>query len=97
MRNIYELYKAFTFRTLWQGNNPLESFQRLESKSARETGRLNEVLQLTGVLRRTKELKDKANKCFANNRYTTDINRWSFDKVKDKRVSFNFVQVLHIQ
>ena len=95
MRGIYELYKAFAFRTLWQGNNPLESFQRLGSESAPKIGRLKEVHQLTELFQRIKELKDKANKCFTYNIYTTDIHRWSFDKVKDKRVSFNFGQLLH--
>ena len=88
LRNIYELHKAFAFRTLWQGYNPLASFQRVASESARGTGRLNGVVQLTGVLRRTQELKDKANKCFTYNTYTTDISKWSFDNVKNKKVSF---------
>ena len=89
MKKIYELHKAFAFRTLWQGYNPLASFRRVASESARGTGRLNGVVQLTGVLRRTQELKDKANKCFTHNTYTTDIYKWSFDNVNDKRVSFH--------
>jgi len=50
LRNMYELHKAFMFRTLWEGNNPLENFQRVASESALGTGRLNGVVQLTDVL-----------------------------------------------
>lgn len=89
MRNLYELHKAFAFRTLWEGNNQLASFRRVASEGARGTGRLNGVVQLTGVLRQTKELKDKANRCFTYNKYTTDIHKWSFDDVKDKGVSLH--------
>ena len=84
MRKVYELYKAFEFRTLWRGYNPLATFRRVATESARGTGRLNGVVQLTGVLRRINELKDKANKCFTYNKYVTDIHKWSFDIKKDK-------------
>lgn len=87
MKKVYELYKAFQFRTLWEGNNPLSSFQRVASESARGTGRLNGAVQLTEVLRKTKDIQDKAMLCFTNNIYTTDIMKWSFDNVKDKEVS----------
>ncbi|CAH3148650.1 unnamed protein product [Porites lobata] len=86
MKKVYELYKAFKFRTLWEGNNPLASFRRVASESAKGTGRLNGVVQLTGVLRKFQKLKDKANKCFTFNKYTTDIHRWSFNSVKDKKM-----------
>ena len=87
MKKVYELYKAFQFRTLWEGNNPLSSFQRVASESARGTGRLNGAVQLTEVLRKTKDIQDKAMLCFTNNIYTTDIMKWSFDNVKEKEVS----------
>ncbi|XP_078356069.1 uncharacterized protein LOC144640885, partial [Oculina patagonica] len=86
MRNVYELHKAFEFRSLWQGTNPLSSFQRVASESARGTGRLNGVVQLTGVFRKTKELEDKAMKCFTNNVYTTDMQKWKFSKKQDKEM-----------
>ena len=87
MRNVYELHKAFQFRSLWEGNNPLSSFQRVASESARGTGRLSGAVQLTRVLQKTKEIQDKAMLCFTNNIYTTDIQKWSFDNVKDKEAS----------
>ena len=92
MKKVYELYKAFKFRTLWEGHNPLVSFRRVASESAKGTGRLNGVVQLTGVLRKFKNLKDKANKCFTFVDYTTDIHRWSFDNVKDKQVKTKYVR-----
>ena len=88
MNNIYEQHKAFAFRTLWEGNNPLASFRRVASESALGTGRLNGVIQLTDVLQRSKQIRDKAVKCFTFNIYTSDIKKWSFDNVKDKPVSF---------
>ena len=88
MRNLYELYKAFKFRTLWEGNNPLRSFQRVASESALGTNRLNGAVQLTGVLQNMRQIQDKAVKCFTNLIYTTGIKKWYFDKVKDPKVSF---------
>ena len=87
MKKIYELYKAFAFRTLWEGNNLLESYRRLARDSAMAIGRLNGVVYLTKVLRRLQELKDKTNKCFTYNRYTTGIHKWSFNIKNDKMVS----------
>ena len=87
MRNLYELHKAFVFRTLWEGNNPLASFQRVASESALGTGRLNGAVQLTGVLQNMKRIQDKAVKCFTNNIYATGIKKWSFNLKRDKKVS----------
>ena len=87
MKKIYELHKAFVFRTLWEGNNLLESYRRLARDSAMSIGRLNGVVYLTKVLRRLQELKDKANRCFTYNRYTTGIHKWSFNIKNDKMVS----------
>ena len=86
MRNLYELHKAFAFRTLWEGNNPLVSFQRVASESALETGRLNGAIQLTEVLQKMKRMKYKAVSCFTNHIYTTSIMKWSFHNAKDKAV-----------
>ena len=77
MKKIYELHKAFAFRTLWEGNNLLESYRRLAQDSAMAIGRLNGVVYLTKVLRRLQEL----------NRYTTGIHKWNFNIKNDKMVS----------
>ncbi|KAM7430868.1 hypothetical protein ABFA07_018466 [Porites harrisoni] len=83
MRNLYELHKAFVFRTLWEGNSPLTSFQRLASESALGTGRLNGAVELTNVLQNLKQLQDKAVKCFTNNIFATGIKRWSWSKKRN--------------
>ena len=88
MKHLYELHKAFAFRTLWEGNNPLASFRRLATESTRGTGRLNGAVQLTGELRKINRLKNKAIRCFSDVKYTTDSQKWSFDNIKDKAVSF---------
>jgi len=88
LRNMYELHKAFMFRTLWEGNNPLQKFQRVASESALGTGRLNGVVQLTDVLTSMKQTQVLAVKCFTNNIFATGIKRWHFNKVRDKKVSF---------
>ena len=87
LRNMYELHKAFMFRTLWEGNNPLENFQRVASESALGTGRLNGVVQLTDVLTSMKKTQVLAVKCFTNNIFTTGIKRWHFNNVRNKKVS----------
>ena len=88
MVNVYELFKAFRFRTLWEGNDPLTNFQRIATESARGTGQLNGIIQLTDVLRNMEQTETKAVQCFTNNVYTTNIKKWSFDKTTNKDVSF---------
>ena len=87
MINVYELYKAFKFRTLWEGNDPLVNFQRLASESAHGTGQLNGIVELTDVLRKMERIETQAVRCFTNNVYTTNIMKWSFDKTKNVDVS----------
>ena len=97
MKHLYELHKAFAFRTLWEENNPLASFQQMATESARGTGRLNGAVQLTGELQKAKEIKYKAVMCFTNNVYATDIHKWSFDNVKDKAVSFASIFLITVE
>ena len=90
MRNVYELDKALSFRTLWEGNNPLASFLRVASESAWGTGRLNGDVQLESILNKVNELKDEVSKCFTYNKYSGPATfKWSFDNVKHKAVSLN--------
>ena len=86
MKSVYELYKAFKFRTLWEGEDPLKDFQRVASESARGTGRLSGMIQLTTVLQKLEDVEASAVRCFTNNIYATKIKKWSFDNVKDKQV-----------
>ena len=86
MKEVYGLYKAFRFRTLWETENPLPQFQRIASEKARGGGRLNGILELTNVLRNIQNMENRAVKCFTNNIYTTDIQKWSFSHQTDSRV-----------
>ena len=89
MKNVYELYKAFKFRTLWEEGDPLKDFKRVASESAQGIGQLNGMIQLTSVLQKMENIEATARRCFTNNIYTTTIKKWSFDKVKNKEVSAN--------
>jgi len=79
MREVYGLHKAFRFRTLWEGTNPLSLYQRVAVENAYGVGRLNGILEITNLLRDIERTEAKAVKCFTNNIYTTDIQKWSFD------------------
>lgn len=90
MREVYELHKAFRFRTLWEGTNPLSLYQRVAVESAHGVGRLNGILEITNILRNIEQTETKAVKCFTNNVYTTDIQKWSFDNSHNEGVNINF-------
>ena len=89
MKEVYELHKAFKFRTLWEGNDPLATFQRVATESAQGTGRLNGIVELTKVLRNFKRTETRAVRCFTNNIYTTDVKKWSFDSTANSDVSLS--------
>ena len=86
MERVYELYKAFKFRTLWEGENPLAKFQRVASESAHATRRLNGMIQLTEVLQNMENLEITAVKCFTDNIYADDVKKWSFNKDNHREV-----------
>ena len=48
-------------------------------ENAYGVGRLNGILEITNLLRDIERTEAKAVKCFTNNIYTTDIQKWSFD------------------
>ena len=89
MKNIYQLYKAIEFRTLWEGN-PLTSFRRVASESAREIKTLVGVSELNKALAKVYRLKDKAVDCFSTHKFTLNLKKWSFDNGTNKVVSFRF-------
>ena len=90
MKNIYQLYKAIEFRTLWTGNNPLTSFRRVASESARGIQTLVGVAELNKALAKVYWLKNKAVDCFSTHKFTLNLKKWSFDNVTNKVVSFRF-------
>ena len=87
MEKLYGLYKALGFRTLWVLDDVLRSFRRIASESAYGVGRLNGAVQLTDVFQNMKDIKSKAVTCFSINPYSTDFQKWSFDKTNNKAVS----------
>ena len=91
-RKIYEFYKAIEFRTLWEGNNPLGSFKRVASEIAKEIKTLVGVAELTKALTKVNNLKDKAVDCFSRHIYTTNLQKWTFDNVDNKWVSFRSIK-----
>ena len=96
MREVYELHKAFGFRTLWEGTNPLSLYQLVAVESAHGVGRLNGILEITNVLRNIEQTETKAVKCFTNNVYTTDIQKWSFDNSHNKGVNISFSNIFFL-
>ena len=90
MEKLYGLYKALGFRTLWVLDDVMRSFRRIASESAYGVGRLNGAVQLTDVFQNMKDIKSKAVTCFSINPYSTDIQKWSFDKTNNKAVSCYF-------
>lgn len=83
---LYQAYKAFEFRTLWNVDNKLGEFQRLASEAAKGTRKLQGVVQLTKALKELTELQTRAHKCFTKYGYTFNTRKFSFDSVKDEKV-----------
>ena len=84
---LMETFEAFEFRTLWNVQDKLFNFERTASETAKGTGKLEGVLQLTKSLEKLQELESKGRQCFTKFRYTTSTDKWSFDNVKDAAVS----------
>jgi len=84
---LLETLKAFEFRTLWNIQDKVFKFERTASETAKGTGKLEGVLQLTKSLEKLQELESKAGQCFTKFRYTTSTDKWSFDNVKNAAVS----------
>jgi len=84
---LLETFKAFEFRTLWKAEDKLFKFERTASETAKGSGKLQGVLQLTKSLEKLEELESKGRQCFTKFRYTTGTDKWSFDNVKNAAVS----------
>ncbi|XP_031560606.1 uncharacterized protein LOC116296688 [Actinia tenebrosa] len=86
MENMYELQKALGFRFLWNLDDVMSSFQRIASESAMGTGQLNGAVELSQVSQRLDNITTKAKGCFSKLKYKTNVQKWSFDNVKDKQM-----------
>ncbi len=84
---LYQFYKGFEFRTLWNVDDTLVQFERTATEIAPGTGSLQGVLQLTKALEKIESLESKGRTCFTRFRYSTNINKLSFDNVKNAAVS----------
>ncbi|XP_078356917.1 uncharacterized protein LOC144641766 isoform X1 [Oculina patagonica] len=81
---LYQLYKSFEFRSLWNVNDRLTAFQRRASEAAKGTGKLQGVVELTKAMQELDKIESKGQDCFTRMHYSTDTHKWHFDNVKDK-------------
>lgn len=92
IQNLYQFYKSFEFRLLWNVGSTLADYQRRASEAARGTDQLRGVLQLTNALQEIDSIESKGRKCFTKFKYSTNTHKWSFNSVDDAMVSI-FVSV----
>lgn len=92
IQNLYQFYKSFEFRLLWNVGSTLADYQRRASEAARGTDRLRGVLQLTNALQEIDSIESKGRKCFTKFKYSTNTHKWSFNIFDHAMVSI-FVSV----
>ena len=85
-KQLYQLYKGFEFRSLWNVDDKLTKYQRRAVEAARGTGKLLGVFELTNALKEINQIQNKARKCFTKFRYAVNVAKWSFDNVKNRVV-----------
>lgn len=83
---LYQFYKGFEFRSLWNVSGTLANFQRRASTAAQGTGQLQGVLELTNALQEIDDIQNRGRQCFTKFRYSTSTHKWSFDNEKDAAV-----------
>ncbi|XP_078358122.1 uncharacterized protein LOC144642894 isoform X1 [Oculina patagonica] len=81
--HLYQFYKGFEFRTLWNVDEKLVKFERTAIEAAQGTGSLQGVFQLTKALEKIESLENEGQKCFTKFRYSTNTHKWSFDNIKN--------------
>ena len=86
-KQLYQFYKGFEFRSLWNVDAKLEEFQRRAVLAAKGTGKLQGVLELTKALQEIDDIQNKGQQCFTKFRHTITTHKWSFDSMKDTVVS----------
>ncbi|KAL9982801.1 hypothetical protein ACROYT_G004906 [Oculina patagonica] len=83
-KHLYQFYKSYEFRSLWDLNDRITEFQRRASDAAKGTGKLQGVVELTEAMNEIDKIELKGQKCFTSLPYKIDTHKWSFDNVKDK-------------
>ena len=85
-KHLYQFYKGFEFRSLWDVEDRLTNFQRTASEAAHGTGQLQGVVQLTNAVQEIDRIQLQAQQCFTRNPYSTNTVKWSFDNVEHAAV-----------
>ena len=90
-KHLYQVYKSFEFRSLWDVSDRLAEFQRRASEAAKGTGNLQGVLELTKALLEIDKIEIRVQKCFSRIHYATSTHKWHFDmnNAKHKTVCKN--------
>ncbi|KAJ7328567.1 hypothetical protein OS493_024484 [Desmophyllum pertusum] len=77
-KHLYQFYKGFEFRSLWNVDEKLAEFQRRASVAARGTGKIKGVRELTKALQQIDIIQNKGRHCFTKFRHATNTHKWSF-------------------
>lgn len=85
-KQLYQLYKGFEFRLIWNVDDKLSNYQLRAVEAAKRTGKLLGVFELTNALQEINEIQNKGQKCFTRFRHAVDVAKWSFDSVKNSVV-----------
>lgn len=94
-KHLYQFYKSFEFRSLWNVNKKMAKFQRRAVMAAKGTAKLQGVLELTKALREINELENKGRQCFTKFRQSVRVLGWSFDNVKDEVVRYRVILLIN--
>lgn len=90
-KQLYQLYKGFEFRSLWNVDDKLSKYQRRAVDAAKGTGKLLGVFELTNALQEINQIQNKGRKCFTKFHHAVNVNKWSFDDVKNSVVRSSLV------
>lgn len=58
-KQLYQLYKGFEFRSVWNVDDRLSKYQRRAVEVAKGTGKLLGVFELTNALKEINEIQNK--------------------------------------
>ena len=94
-KHLYQFYKGFEFRSLWDVSDKLTKFQRLASEAARGNGILTGSVELTNAVDEINKIESFARGCFTKMIYFSNKHKWSFDSVKDRAV-WNHIRLLRL-
>ncbi len=85
-KHLYQFYKSYEFRSLWDLSDRITAFQRRASDAAKGTGKLQGVVELTKAMQEIGTIESDGQKCMTRLPHKFDTLKWSFNNVKDKVV-----------